>query len=192
MVNEETSLLTHYRVYRIRWIQLLIYVLATFANALLSMTFAPIVSQTTIFYEITITQVNALAIVFLFLYPVGTILSIWLSKKFSMRMVMIFGAILNLGGLTRFLSLIKRTQGYAALIIGQIFPAIAAPFFLNSAALFSARWFDPSQRDIATSIASMANPLGIHIYYLQKKFYFGFFFEWKRFSCWYIITFINY
>jgi predicted MFS family arabinose efflux permease len=73
---------------------------------------------------------------------------------------MIIGGILNLGVFIRLLSLINPTNGYSFLILGQIFPAIAAPFFLNSTALFAARWFAPSQRDIATSICSMANPLG--------------------------------
>ena len=149
-----------YRVYSIRWIQLLVYIFATFGNAINSITFAPIEAQTSTFYNITTTQVNALAIVFLFLYVLGTILSIWLSRKLSMRATMIIGSVLNLGVFIRVLSLIHPSQGYAALLIGQIFPAIAAPFFLNSTALFAARWFAPSQRDIATAICSMANPLG--------------------------------
>ncbi|CAF3310901.1 unnamed protein product [Rotaria sp. Silwood2] len=124
------------------------------------MTFAPIEVETSKFYNITTAEVNALAIVFLFLYTFGTILSIWLSRKLSMRMIIIIGSILNLGVFIRLLSLIKQNNSYLPLIIGQIFPAIGAPFFLNSTALFSARWFSPSQRDIATSICSMANPLG--------------------------------
>jgi predicted MFS family arabinose efflux permease len=123
-------------------------------------TFVPIGLQTKQFYNISTTEVNALAIVFLFLYTAGTILSIWLSRKLSMRSMMIIGSILNLGVFIRLLSLIKPSEGYPALIIGQLFPAIAAPFFLNSTALFAARWFPPSQRDIATAICSMANPLG--------------------------------
>jgi predicted MFS family arabinose efflux permease len=157
MAENET---TNYRVYGIRWIQLLIYVLVTFANSIHGMTFVSIESQTSMFYSITTTQVNILAIVFLFLYIPGTILSIWLSRKCSMRRTMIIGSILNLGVLIRLLSLIKPNIGYAALLVGQLFPAIAAPFFLNSAALFAARWFAPSQRDIATAIGSMANPIG--------------------------------
>ena len=151
---------TTYRVYSIRWIQLLVFILATFANAINSITFAPIEPQTSTFYGVTTTQVNALAIVFLFLYVAGTIVSIWLSRKLSMRATMIIGAVLNLGVFIRVLSLINPKQGYVPLLIGQIFPAIAAPFFLNSTALFAARWFAPSQRDIATAICSMANPLG--------------------------------
>ena len=103
---------------------------------------------------------NLLASIFLFLYIVGAVLAIWLSKKFSIRIIMIIGSILNLGAFIRLLSLINPSQGYVPLIIGQIFSAIAAPFFLNSTALFAAHWFPPSQRDVATSIGSMANPLG--------------------------------
>ncbi|UJR11855.1 hypothetical protein I4U23_016035 [Adineta vaga] len=152
-----------YRVYKIRWIQLLIYILATFTNAISGMTFAPIESQTSKFFSVTTTQVNTLAIVFLFLYPIGTIISIWLSRKLSMRMIMIIGSLLNLGSFIRLLALINPIYGYIPLIIGQIFPALAAPFFLNSTALFAARWFAPSQRDIATAIGSMANPIGLAI-----------------------------
>lgn len=151
---------THYRVYRIRWIQLIVYVLGTFANAIISMTFAPIETETATFYNITTTQVNSLAIIFLFLYPFGTILSIWLSKTLSMRMIICIGSVLNMGVFIRLLSLIKQINPFISLIIGQLFPGIGAPFFLNSITLFASRWFSPSQRDIATSICSMANPLG--------------------------------
>jgi predicted MFS family arabinose efflux permease len=153
-------LVPQYHVYGIRWIQLLVYFLASFANSIHGMTFAPIESQTKQFYNISTTEVNALAIGFLFLYTTVTILSIWLSRKYSIRVIMIIGSILNFGVFIRVLSLIQPNQGYPALIIGQLFPGIEAPFFLNSAALFAARWFPPSQRDIATAICSMANPLG--------------------------------
>ena len=72
---------TQYRVYRIRWVQLLVYFLANFANGLPSGTFAPIESETATFFSITTTQVDALAIVFSFLYVVGTILSICLNRS---------------------------------------------------------------------------------------------------------------
>ena len=78
-MSDETE--TTYRIYRMRWIQLVIYILATFANAINSVTFAPIEKPTTIFYGISAAAVNALAIVFLFLYVIGTIISIWLSRK---------------------------------------------------------------------------------------------------------------
>ncbi len=161
LTNDSDNAITQYRTYRIRWIQLLIYFLATFVNAIHSMTFVAIESQTTVFFSITTTQVNALAIVFSFLYVVGTILSIWLYKLLSIRIVMIIGGILNFGGIIRLFALISPSTGYPALIIGQIFPAIATPLFTNISALFAARWFAPKQRDLATAIGSIANPLGM-------------------------------
>jgi FLVCR family MFS transporter 7 len=157
----DNSEITNYRVYPIRWVHLLVYVLANFANAMNSITFAPIESETSQFFGITTTQVNVLAVVFLFLYVVGTMLTIWIYRLLSLRMGLIVGTILNLGVFIRLFALISPTNGYPALVIGQIIPAIAQPFFLNITALFAARWFAVKQRDIATAIGSMANPLGI-------------------------------
>ncbi len=56
--------ITQYRVYHIRWIQLLVYFLANFANGLPSGTFASIASETSTFFSITTRQVDVLAIVF--------------------------------------------------------------------------------------------------------------------------------
>jgi predicted MFS family arabinose efflux permease len=124
------------------------------------MTFVPIESETATFFNITSTEVNALAIVFLFLYVPGTVVSILAYRRFSMRNGMIIGALLNLGVWIRLSALISPKRSYPILMLGQIFAAMAAPFFLNLIALFAARWFAPQQRDIATALGSMANPLG--------------------------------
>ena len=149
-----------YRVYPIRWVQLLIFFFANFTNAIHSMTFSAIELQTSIFFGITATQVNVLAIVFLFLYLPGTVLSIWMYRMGSIRRGMIVGSVLNLGAFIRLFALISPSHGYSALLIGQLFPAIGGPLLLNITALFAARWFAPKQRDIATAVGSMANPLG--------------------------------
>ncbi|CAF3593028.1 unnamed protein product [Rotaria sp. Silwood1] len=124
------------------------------------MTFASIESETATFFNITSVQVNILAIIFFFLYIPGTALAIKAYQKFSMRNGMIIGALLNSGVWIRLFALISPNRGYAALVIGQIFPSMAGPFFLNLTAEFAARWFPPKQRDVATALCSMANPLG--------------------------------
>ncbi|CAF2070859.1 unnamed protein product [Rotaria magnacalcarata] len=155
-----TTELTNYRVYRIRWLQLFVYMLVTFSNAFHSITFASIESETAAFFNISSVQVNILAIIFLFLYVLGTALAIKAYQMFSMRTGMIIGALLNAGVWIRLLALISPSRGYAALLIGQIFPSIAGPFFLNLTAQFATRWFAPQQRDVVTAVCSMTNPLG--------------------------------
>ncbi|CAF1180087.1 unnamed protein product, partial [Rotaria sp. Silwood1] len=76
-----------------------------------------------------------------------------------MRTVMIIGSLMNLGAWIRLFALISPTHGYAWLMLGQLLPGLSAPIFFNAAALFAARWFAPGQRDLATAIGSMANPL---------------------------------
>lgn len=149
-----------YRVYPMRWAQLLIYFLSTFANGMTSMTFVPIVRQTSKYFQITTNEVNLLSILFMFLYIVGASLSIYCGRSLSLRWSMIIGSLLNLGVCIRLVAFVDPHRGYSALVVGQLFPAIAAPFFLNSTALFAARWFAAEQRDIATAIGSMANPIG--------------------------------
>lgn len=149
-----------YHVYPERWFQLFIYFFGTFTNGMISMTFVPIVNQTSNYFHLTRTEVNFFAFLFLFLSLVGTMMTIYAYRSLSMRWTMIIGSLLNLGVITRFFAFVDPSHSFSSLIIGQIFAALAAPFFLNSTALFAARWFSPKQRDLVTAIASMANPLG--------------------------------
>ncbi|CAF1478776.1 unnamed protein product [Rotaria magnacalcarata] len=151
----------NYRVYSIRWLQLIIYALVTFCNGIFPSTFSPIESQATSFFAISTTQNTVLVVISLFLYAPGTVLSMWAFQRFSMRTVMIIGSLMNLGAWIRLFSLITPNQGYAALVLGQILPGLSAPIFFNAAAQFSTRWFARGQRDIITAVCSMANPLGL-------------------------------
>lgn len=152
-----------YRVYRMRWIQLWIYFFATCVNGMTTTTYVPIVRQTSIFFHITTTQVNLLAVLFMFLYVVGASMYMYCTRLLPLRWTMIIASLLQIGTLIRLVALLDPEHGYSALVVGQILPALAAPFFLNSTAFFAALWFPVSQRDVATAIGSMANPIGEYI-----------------------------
>jgi hypothetical protein len=49
------------------------------------------------------------------------------------------------------------------LIVRSMLAAIAQPFILNAPPLVAANWFPENQRTIATTIASVANPVGVAI-----------------------------
>ena len=48
-----------------------------------------------------------------------------------------------------------------AVLVGQLLGGLAQPFFTNSPAKLAGEWFPTSERNLATTIASMCNPLGI-------------------------------
>lgn len=49
---------------------------------------------------------------------------------------------------------------YGVVMVGQGICALAQPFFTNSPAKLAGRWFPLKEREIATTIAAMLNPLG--------------------------------
>ena len=52
---------------------------------------------------------------------------------------------------------------YPVAIVGTAIAAIGQPFMLVLPTKLAAQWFDPAERDIANSIAALANPLGIMV-----------------------------
>ena len=49
---------------------------------------------------------------------------------------------------------------YSIVLIGQCLGAIGQPFFTNAPAKLAGTWFPTSEREIATTIAAMLNPIG--------------------------------
>ena len=52
---------------------------------------------------------------------------------------------------------------YPVAIVGTAVAAIGQPFMLVLPTKLAAQWFNPDERDIANSIAALANPLGIMV-----------------------------
>jgi FLVCR family MFS transporter 7 len=81
---------------------------------------------------------------------------------------MLVGTLLNVAGAAlRFAATRSDTSpqvgGYAILVAGQCLAALAQPFFMNVPARISSDWFPASQRDVAVTVGSMFNPVGIAI-----------------------------
>lgn len=49
---------------------------------------------------------------------------------------------------------------FALLLAGQCVAAVAQPFFTNLATRVAGQWFPRNERDTATVIGSMLNPIG--------------------------------
>lgn len=81
---------------------------------------------------------------------------------------MVIGSILTTGGAWLRLLLNK---GFYWVLVGQVFGGIGSPLLLGCAAKISALWFAPSQRGLATTIASLSHPFGtILSFILQAVF----------------------
>lgn len=152
------------------WAMLAMFAGSNFANAVLWITFAPIQSKVSAFYNVNATAVNMLSLSFMILYLPSTVLiSSRLLAGSGLRSTVVAGALLNVAG-----SCIRLASGYfaselenlflgapfAVLMLGQCITALAQPCFTNSPARLAGDWFPLEQRNIATTIAALINPAG--------------------------------
>ena len=147
---------------------LFIFCVLTFTNAFLWIGFAPIVELTERYYNVSSTWVNLLSAIFMFMYIPGSYLSMYLITKYGLRCSITVGAVLNaVGGWIRYASVFVAQRSdtpspmaYGMLLVGQALPALAQPLFTNVPAKLAGDWFPNSERDVATVVAALFNPLG--------------------------------
>jgi len=108
-------------------------------------------------------DVNMLSIVYMIVYASTTFFASWSLDHKSLRFGFICGSILTLlGGWLRVLSF----YGYGYCMLGQTIAAIGQSFILNAPPKLASNWFSDSQRTIATSISSVAAPVGVGLGFL--------------------------
>lgn len=159
-----------YKVYSSRWLMLGLFCVLNMSNAVLWVTFAPITDISSDYFGgASTTSINMLALIFQIVYAPGTLVGVLATKKYGLRDTLIFGGVLNtLGALIRYIATLCRTQAgswgaYTLMMVGQFCGALAQPIYVNLPATMAADWFAVDERDIATTIAALFNPLGAAI-----------------------------
>jgi Na+/melibiose symporter-like transporter len=102
------------------------------------------------------------------MYIPGTALSAKTMKMYDLRTTMLLGGSLTtvgcairwIGGYARDSGHMSPIMSYTFVLIGTVVVASSQPFYLNMPAKIAASWFAVKERDIATTLCSLANPLG--------------------------------
>lgn len=157
-----------YRSYPRRWLMLVIVFLFCFYVQLLFATFAPIATPAAQYFDVGLTAINWLALVWTVLFLPCTALSAWAMHKYGLRTSLSVAACLLLVG-----SLIRAAVGffdnvaspdspakpvkasggaYTVVLIGTIVMAIAQPAALSCTTLTAASWFSERERNIANTV----------------------------------------
>jgi FLVCR family MFS transporter 7 len=151
---------------RWRWLMIFLYALQTIMNAVLWITFAPVTSAAATYFSTSTTVINMLSLMFMIVYLPGSIFAAWIFNRYGLRTGMFVGSFCNLlSAGVRYLAIganhRARSAGLAIIVIGQFIGGMAQPFFTNSPAKLAGEWFPTDERNVATTIAAMCNPLGI-------------------------------
>ncbi|MFA5819819.1 MAG: MFS transporter [Bacteroidales bacterium] len=149
---------SNFKVYRVRWIMLTVYMLMVAVNQLLWITFAPITGYATKYYGVSDLQIGILSMCFMIVYIVVSVPASWAIDKYGIRIGVGIGAVF-----TGIFGLIRGFAGtdYQLLLIAQIGIAIGQPFILNAITKLAARWFPIEERATAAGLSTLAMYIGI-------------------------------
>ena len=151
-------------VYSSRWIMLALFCSATMTNAIIWISFAPISANAELFYGVGTLPINGLSMCFMLLYLPGSMLSSYLLERYGLRTGMVVGGAMGcISCWIRYASVAPHYGGYtryAIVLFGQCIAALAQPIYTNAPAKLAGSWFPAKEREIATTIASILNPVG--------------------------------
>ncbi|WKY14962.1 hypothetical protein Q1695_000463 [Nippostrongylus brasiliensis] len=159
---------SEFRVYKRRWIYLLVACLVNFSNGNTWITYAPITFFTNDFYGNNDAALWLNLIFMALSIPVG-FLACWWTDRYGLRSAFHIGAWTNLlGNIIRVVGsggwLTKQAR-FPLAFVGQTVAAFAQPFVMFLPTKLAAYWFPPDQRVIANTLSSMSNPIGIAVMY---------------------------
>eukprot|EP01038_Epipyxis_sp_PR26KG_P009236 gene9236-12450_t len=161
--NEDNSI----KVYMYRWLIVLLFATAGISNALILLTWSPITDKAQIYWNgIGLTEINLLNVIFQIMYLPGTLFALRVSEKNNLRVYLLTSssitatgcAIRLIGSLLRFQ--VGSSASYALVLFGTTLVGLAQPFYLNLPAKIAGVWFPVNERDIATTLCSLAAPFG--------------------------------
>ena len=141
------------RVYRYRFLMLVVFMLTIAANQLLWISFAPITGDAAAYYGVSDLAIGLLSLVFMVVFIVVSIPASWVIDTYGIRIGVGIGAVLTGAfGLLRGLL----AADYTWVLISQIGIAVGQPFVLNAIAKIAGRWFPMNERATAVGLSSLA------------------------------------
>ena len=150
-------------LYRRRFVVAALYALGNALNAFLWICFAPVINVTEQRFDIDSHAANMLSLVFLFFYLPGSILNIYVTERWGLRANLILGASLNFAcAWVRYagMFIVSPHASFAVVLLGQCLGAMGQPLFTNTPTRVAATWFGEHERDAATIVVSLFNPIG--------------------------------
>jgi MFS family permease len=170
-----------YKQYARRWRMLGIVFFCTFLIQFIFITYAPIATPASVFYNVDTTAINWLALVWPLLFLPCTIASGWSLHKYGLRPNMIIaGFMMLLGTGVRLISVAIKEQdatikesystddsvteieilgqqkasraAYSFVLIGTIIVATVQPIVLSSTTQLASAWFAEDQRSLANTL----------------------------------------
>ena len=119
-------------------------------------------------YQVDPAVVNIISLVYMGVYLFVNFPSNYILDTYGCRVGVTIGTVLTFVGMW-----VKClvNQSLWVCIVGQMIAAIGQPFLTNAPAKVSAHWFSEKGRVIATTIATVSNPIGVAVGFVIPAFF---------------------
>ncbi|KZC06596.1 Feline leukemia virus subgroup C receptor-related protein 2, partial [Dufourea novaeangliae] len=153
------------KVYRRRWLILVIFILYSASNAMQWIQYSIIANIVMDYYKVSSFLVDMTSMIFMITYIPFIFPASYLLDKFGLKFAALAGAIGNtLGAWIKVFSV--NQDLFWLTFVGQTVVAVSQTFILSVPARLAAVWFGPDQVSSACSIGVFGNQLGIAIGFL--------------------------
>ncbi|XP_076234624.1 choline/ethanolamine transporter flvcr2a isoform X2 [Calliopsis andreniformis] len=153
------------KVYKRRWLILMIFVFYSASNAMQWIQYSIIANIVTSYYNVSSFTVDLTSMIFMITYIPFIFPASYLLDRFGLRVAALAGAIgTTLGSWIKVFSV--HPDLFWVTFVGQTVVAVSQTFILSVPARLAAVWFGPDQVSSACSIGVFGNQLGIAIGFL--------------------------
>jgi len=147
-----------YTVEPYRWVALVAFILCSFANGNTYVFFSSIMTKTINGFKVPVVMILMCTVLYGWIYPISSLLlANYIIGKYSANISLILG-----GGCVVLYCWVRGMIVYSfpIVLIGAVLGAIGQPLILNCIPIIATKWFGIDQRALATTLASLANPVG--------------------------------
>lgn len=147
-----------YKVYKYRWVILLVFFLVNMIIQMQWLTFAPIAREARLVYSATPFQIDLLSLIFMGVFLVVCLPASYILDKYGIRIGVGIGAVL-----TGIFGMMKGVfaDSYTMVVIAQVGLAVAQPFILNAVTKVAVHWFPINERATAVGVSTLAQFVGM-------------------------------
>ncbi|KAE9540693.1 hypothetical protein AGLY_003938 [Aphis glycines] len=163
--NNVQPIVTECKLYRRRWLMLILFVLCSMINAVQWIQYSIISNVIIKFYDVTNVEVDFTSIVYMVTYIPLIFPASWILEKKGLRVAMVAGSFGTMIG-AWFKVASSSPDRFYMTMIGQTIAASSQVFILNLPARLAAVWFGPSEVSTACSIGVFGNQFGIALGFL--------------------------
>ena len=146
-----------------RWIVLFVFIIVALMSQLLWLTFAPITSEVSSIYQVSVFDISLLSLVWPIVFVITAIpVGIFIDKYGFTRSVALGSFFLAVFSIMRIFSL-NLEYNFILLIIAQTGAAISQPFIFGSITKLAGSWFPEDELGIATGLGTIGLFMGMMV-----------------------------